>query len=191
MIHWDQIIIALLTGGALSALINAGASIIKKKMEMRRPFEKAIKNINLIYHELSDLKNKIGCDRVIIYTTKNGGGIPRPGAHLYISILFETYNKPLYSIEEFWQDRIVDKGHINILSDLDEKQIITIKAKDMEEGILKNSFIAQNVKYSCKAKIKSTSENYFYLSCHFTTPMNEIQTKAYVLDTVSKIKHIL
>jgi len=192
MEEWGQILIALLTGGALTALIKGTIGIIKKRMELRSAFPEAIKKIKKIYSLMDELKAEVECDRVLIMSTKNGGGIPRPGAHLYASVLYETFDKKMEAVMPYWQQRQVDLAYVKVLSGLEEYGVIEIDTVDIDDGLLKDIYISHGVKKSIVAKIKSTSNHYYYLSCNFTSKNSaNLQAKVKISDVAIRIRDII
>src|SRR5690606_21561155 len=190
--EWKQILAALISGGVLTAIIKGVFDLIKHKMSIRDAFPNAIKNINRVYARLNELKARVECDRVLIITTHNGGGIPRAGAPLYASVLYETYDKNVESIRDSWQNRRVDEVFIKMLAQLETEDCVEATIDEMDDGALKYALTAHHLNGTILAKIKSTPENYYYLSCSFkNTKKINVEAKLSILDTVSKIKDIL
>lgn len=189
---WGPIIVALLTGGALTTLIKGTFDVIKSRMDKETVFPETIRKIKQIYSLMDDLKSEVGCDRVLIMSTKNGGGIPRPGAHLYASVLYETFDKKLEAVMPYWQHRQVDLAYVKILSKVEERNVVYIDTDDMDEGILKDIYLSNKIKSSIVAKIKATPNHYYYISCNFTNNKNaNLVAKVKILDIATRIKDII
>lgn len=189
---WKQLIAALISGGVLTAIIKGVFDLVKHKMSIRDAFPNAIKNINRVYSRLNELKSKVECDRVLIITTSNGGGIPRAGAPLYASVLYETYDKNVESIRDSWQARRVDESYISLLARLETHDVVDVPTELLEEGVLKYVLTAHNINGTMIAKIKSTPENYYYIMCSFKNAKHmKIEAKLSILDTITKISNIL
>ena len=189
---YGEIILALITGGALTALIKGSFDIVKAKMARKNAFYNTISDLNTIYEEMDELKSKAKCDRVLVITTTNGGGIPVPGANLYASILFETYDKSLGTIKGSWQNRLIDEGYVKTLLSLEEHGLIVVETEKMADGILKDVYMTSGIVKSVIAKIKSTDKRYYYISCNFKEDVSdEVAIKVHVLDAVEKIRAVL
>lgn len=190
--EWKQILAALISGGVLTAIIKGVFDLIKHRMSIKDAFPNAIKNINRVYARLNELKARVECDRVLIITTHNGGGIPRAGAPLYASVLYETYDKNVESIRDSWQNRRVDEVFIKVLAQLETEDCVEATVDEMDEGALKYALTGHSLNGTIIAKIKSTPESYYYLSCSFKNVKKiNVEAKLSILDTVSKIKDIL
>jgi len=189
---WGPIIVALLTGGALTALIKGMFDVIRARMDQATAFPDAIRKIKEIYSLMDDLKAEVECDRVLIMSTKNGGGIPRPGAHLYASVLYETFDKKLEAVMPYWQQRQVDLAYVKILSKVEEKNVVDIDTEDMDEGILKDIYLSNGIEKSIVAKIKAKPNYYYYISCNFTNSKKaNLAAKVKILDVATRIKDII
>lgn len=190
---YSEIIIALITGGVFTAIIKGIFDLVKSRSAKKNAFHNTINDLNFIYEELDALKSKASCDRVLVLSTKNGGGIPVPGASLYASILFETYDKSLASVKRSWQNRLIDESYVRILLRLEEEDIVTLDTKTMDDGLLKDIYTTSGVKKSVIAKIKATEKRYYYISCNFNDAKaaEELAVKVHVLDAVEKIRGIL
>lgn len=191
---YTEIIVALLTGGVLTALVKGVFDLIKSRLVRKNAFQDTINDLNVIYEEMDALKSKTGCDRVLVIATKNGGGIPVPGASLYASVLFETYDKTLGSIKRSWQNRLIDEAYVKILLRLEEENIIVTEPENMDDGLLRDIYVTSGVKKSVIAKLKATDKRYYYISCSFVQDdglAEEIAVKVHILDAVEKIRRIL
>ncbi len=188
-----EILIALVTGGALTALIKGIFDLVKSRMARSNAFNDAITEISKVYEVMDELKSKSSCDRVLILSTKNGGGVPVAGSNLYASVLFETYDKGLEPVKQSWQNRLIDEPYIKILSMLEKENLIVVDPKKMDEGLLKDIYIATGVSRSIIAKIKSTPQRYYYISCSYSdaATAEELAVKVHTLDAVEKIRGIL
>ena len=162
-----ELLMSFVAGGALAAAIKGIFEILKLRMEHKQAFPKTIEKMNAIYGLMDELKSSVNCDRVLICSTKNGGGIPRPGAHLYVSVLFETYNSNFVSLSEWWQNRQVDEQYVKMLSGLEDKGIIVLETGKMKKSMLKETYEAQEIQASILGKIKETGDNYYFICCDF------------------------
>lgn len=187
-----EIIVALITGGAFTAIIKGIVTLIQARINRKDIFYKTISDLNSIYEELDELKAKSGCDRVLIISTQNGGGVPIPGAELYANILFETYDKSVEAIKSSWQNRLVDEAYVKMLLRLEKDETFIETTDNLEDGLLKDIYNASGVKKSVVAKIKSTDKKYYYIACTFNcNTQDEVATKVHVLDAIAKIRDIL
>jgi hypothetical protein len=189
---YKEVFLALITGGALTALIKGLFDVVRAKIANKHSFKNTIRGLNTIYSELDELKSNTKCDRVLILTAHNGGGKPRVGASIYVSALFETYDAGVRSIKESWQGRAVDSEYAKMLSVVEEDNIVVIHTEDLSPGILKDIYLTDKIKSSVVAKIKMTPDMYYYISCNFKSKIkDETAARVYVLDSISVIKDIL
>lgn len=189
-----ELLIAFIGGGALAAIIKGVFDVVKIRLEQRRAFPETIKKMRKIYTLMDNLKADVGCDRVLILSAKNGGGIPRPGGHLYVSVLFETFDSDFVSVAEWWQNRRVDEQYVNMLCGLEEDKegIIKLTTDKMKKSMLKDTYETEGVEASVVAKIKETGDRYYFISCNFKDGRKiDLPTRVSVANHVAKIKELL
>lgn len=186
-----EVLIAFASGGALAAFIRGAFDIIKARMETKRAFPATIKKMNSIYTLMNELKSEIKSDRILILAAKNGGGVPRPGAHLYMSVLFEVFDSNFTSVSEYWQSRLVDEQYVKVLGQLEEKEIVVLETQGMESGILKETYEAQKIDGSILAKVKEADNNYYFISCSFKKLDANVKNKVAVANYIQKIRELI
>lgn len=95
-------------------------------------------------------------NRILVLTSKNGGGIPSPGGQIRISILFESFNKKIsFPLISHWQNEVADIEYNGILlktieAHLNNKNNNYYECYTMdldEQGILKTALESQESNY--------------------------------------------
>lgn len=187
-----ELIMAFVGGGALAALIKGTFDVISASIQRRRAFPDTIRKMSKIYGLMDELKSTIGCDRVLICFMKNGGGIPRPGAELNVSVLFESYDSNFVSISEWWQNRRVDQQYIKTMSELEEKNVIVLHTEEMQGCLLKDTYYAQEIEASVIGKLKEAQNRYYYMSCNFKDEGKiDDSTRVHVANYIQRIKGLI
>lgn len=158
----------LLTGGVVVALIG----ILSKYLEIRWnkqnvivPVDKTINTIANIYMIMNELLEKTKADSFIIFKAENGGGIPRLGAHLYISALMESQKSLVqhHAISDY-QRLQVDAEYIDLLSEILSKGHRTYLTDKMKPSLLRSIYLKNKFKASQIYLIHTSKDAVYYCS---------------------------
>jgi len=83
-----------------------------------------------MYDLLQATQHRLGARKALLIAAHNGGSFINPLHPPHITILAETYDETVEPTKEHWQNRIADKGIVNMLSALlSEKRIVTVGEK--------------------------------------------------------------
>jgi len=187
-----ELLVAFISGGALTALIKGLFDVIKIRQSQKKLFPDAFKKMNEIYGLMNKLKSEINCERVLIIKAKNGGGLPKPGTPLFVSVLYEVYDSDFVSSAEWWQSRQVDESYIGMLMRVEEEEQIAVVTNELKSGILKDLYEAQEVEGSMVSKIVEKDNRYYIVSCNFKdkNKMN-LAAKVHLSNYTQKLKELI
>lgn len=183
-----ELLIAFVGGGALTAIINAIAGHLTQRSKDKKTFPDTIRSMRRIYSLLDELKAEVECNRVLICSVSNGGGIPRAGANLYLSALYETYDSNFLSISEWWQNRKIDESYTKLLAEVEDGNRSIFPTYELQDGILKDICDSQDIASSVIMKIKESDNKYYFIACNFKD--GERANQLAVLHTANYVEKI-
>lgn len=161
-----QIIVAVLTGGTVTKIVEWIIVAIKNKK--RKKFTRLLPVIHNIYQHLNTLKRETNCHRVLILKSHNGGGVPKLGSQLRSTVIYEAFDAPLRSLKMAWQNQILDESYVELLYEMNLKGQIAIETKTMPSGILKTLYRSQKLTASRVFKIAEQKKSLIYLVMNYT-----------------------
>lgn len=174
-----------------AATIKAIDYIVKRK---ERKFNDGLKetfeNKNKIHEQITHLKNEIKAPRVLILKSENGGGIPRATDHVYLSILEEAPDSDIRSIKQDVQKLPSDNHYNNLLLDVLENGYSEVCIESMGDGMLKDFYTSDGIKYSYVKPIITLDNKFIYMSVAWREKPDLNQVRTYINSTANNIKNI-
>jgi len=201
----NELIDNILTGGVAVALIGLVTQLIlwylnnKKDESVDIPTEPATMNSTQFENkiEVQQIVERVmvntGVNRFLVMKTENSGGKPRLGTHLYASVLYESVKPPLVSVKDDYQRLLVDDIYVRMLSDIGPGTANKLKVSDMKDGILRNIYLVEGIRYSEIHYLWETDSAFFYASIatndedsSFDEPLDRVEIEI----AISKIREI-
>lgn len=108
--------------------------------------EKNIKKLINIYDEMHRILNETEVKRLLILKAHNGGGVIKPSGNLYVSVLYEDYTHPFFSVKDQYQSLAVDKDYAKMLVDIINSKKVIMKVEDMADCVLKRLYMKEGVR---------------------------------------------
>lgn len=149
-------------------LAELGYKIWTRKMDERKPFTKLYPKIHSVFQTIQTIMRYTSASRVVILKTTNGGGIPRLGAKLCSSVLYETFDAPLSAVKPNWQKQELDASYIELMSRMDENGELEVIASELAPGILSNLYAKDGIFKTHIFKIRERKKDYIYLAINYT-----------------------
>lgn len=161
---WIELAVAIVIG----ALIYFKQKIPKlwRKAAARR-FRKVIAYESAKHSIIQAMQLASGSKRVALCKAHNGGGVPKQGHDIKVTIDWEEVDLPLKAIKSEWQDRVPDSYHMKILLDLTRNQEQLIYLGDTETEV-HDTHKADEVACSFMKEIAPTSLAYWYTVFFYT-----------------------
>lgn len=132
---WQGFLIALVTGGVATKLIEATKWLTRKRKKTE-PAQNLFK-LNDVYMKcMKPVLDNTKMDRFTIFKVHDGGGPLMPGAQYYMTCLHEDYSKPLHSSFDDYQRFPLDKSLTNLFFNVTKNGSAVIETKDVEEDTL-------------------------------------------------------
>jgi len=143
--------ISIIVGIILTALgVSVYISKRATKFISSRKLKRGVFATSDVYDLLQKTQHRLGAKKALLVSAHNGGSFINPLHPPRITVLAEVYEHGLDPTKEHWQNRVADKGIINMLSVLlSEKRLnLTLKntapkgavhramEKDQTEGIV-------------------------------------------------------
>lgn len=163
-----EILIALITGGALTKMIDWGRVWWTENKSKKTSFSRLIPRLHKVYEILQIIIRESAVNRAVILKLENGGGIPKLGSTLYSSVVFESCKLPLTTIKEHWQKQRIDEAYVRMMVKLNKAGELEILADDLEDGILKTLYQAAGIKKARIYKIAEKENRYIYASLNYS-----------------------
>ena len=127
-------------------------------------FSAVLNGMHSIYDELHILNQKVGCTRSLILKTENGGGVPRLGASLFSSVLYEALSGKGASLRKGWQQERLDEEYVKMLIAVMANGQVHLKTEEMPECRLKTLYEANGVNEAMVFLIAVEETRLIYLS---------------------------
>lgn len=166
---------ALLVAGIkhLSVLVSAavGLSSAKRKLQEKR-LEKLERQyisthaaVATVFPILSTCLNKFKeVDRVTVFKSHNGNGLPQPGTSSYTTCVHEIVNHKLNPLIELWQKIPSDQEMFEIIGATIDEGLCVIEVPDHGEGILSDYCSGNGVKGVLSIPILVTNSGFLFLN---------------------------
>lgn len=150
-----------------------------------------IKRVVRIYDAMHNIVEKTTVERCLIIKVHNSGGWVRPDTPLYITILYEDYSRPLQGIKSEYQKMEVDEDYLRMLRDLAKDKVLYIDTEKLKDGLLKNQYMRDKIKYSEVHFLGQNRRNVYFCSMATTkaTNFDTYTDKAVIQIGVNEIKN--
>lgn len=186
----DPDLLKILWAGFFSVLGAAVASLGPKVFERLWPARKkeqvaveeaATRAHAVLDHLLRNIRGQEVLDamrrdtrgnRVLLLCSHNGGGVPKLGSPVYISVVLESHDEHLPSIREEVQRRSFDGPYEELLAAVVDKKSAVLETTDLETGCqLRTIYEAQGITQSHVYLVRISKDlSILYLSIQFTDP---------------------
>lgn len=137
-----------------------------------------IKHVVNIYDNMNTVLNTTEVERFLILKAHNGGGKIKAGSELYASVLYEDYRLPFKTVKEAYQKLMVDAEYVRMLNDIYINQRCNFISSTMPEGLLKNLYESEGVKYSELYFLYQDKKSFYFCSIATSKDQRMIQTRA-------------
>lgn len=124
-----------------------------------------MKIVGKIHDELNTIMSNLGCCRVLLLRTSNGGGRPVPGSPLYSSTIYQVWDSRFRPVG--WESQRVDGEYVDLLIKLLKNRKLRLCKGELPDGQLKDIYTANNINGSVLALVGSDKNHIYYLSCNF------------------------
>jgi len=197
-----DIINSILTGGVAVAIITLIGQIIMWYLNNKKTNDDDDVNAidSILFEHNTEIQgiidrvlNRTTASRFLILKTENGGGKPRIGTHLYVSVIYESIKSPMSSVKNDYQRLLIDPIYVKMLSSISISTPHKLNANKMKDGILKSMYQKEGVVYSEVHFIDETDNAFYFLSIEsndekhiFDNPNDRVEIEI----AVSKIRNI-
>lgn len=152
-----------------------------------------------MYSIMNGAMSDLGITRMLILYTENGGGVPRAGGPLYVSIHSEAIHKQgLQPIQEEFQKRLTDSQYTNMVSEVIQKGWWEHSPEEMEPGFLTDLYKREGVKKSIVVPVCNTKNRFYFLACRWHDnaiedfeKMDVSTRRSYIATTQHELKEII
>ena len=162
----------------LSILISAYAGIKSSQEKLKACRDKKLKDkfaqshkaIAAVYPILQSAINKFEeVDRVSVFKSHNGNGIPQPGTQSFTTCLQEVTTHRTSPIIERWQRIPSDQEMIEIIGELIENTGCSVDIAETPNGILSDYCVGNGIKGVLAVPIATLETGFLFLNFYSTT----------------------
>lgn len=163
---------------------NKDAMILEK-------IKKVFNDTRDMYAVMNEITRNTPYKRVSILRLNNGGMDITPLSKMYLSVLHESYDSPLNSVKEDYNDLLIDYDYLQILVKCFNSKKHQFKTQNLNPSMIKSQYIEEGV---MAGKIlfltKNSKSQYFFLSAVSPTDLDELtqKEKNYFNKKVQRIK---
>lgn len=156
-------------------------SIVKNLLLLAKHFlvkgktESQLEKVKQIYEEMIKIVETTGVERFFILKAENGGGVVKPGVHLYGSVIYEMYRTPVQSHIRDYQRILLDSEYIRILVEAMQNPSVDIQPEKLPPCILKQIYAAEDIHFCRIFYLGSTKKAVYYCSLATTDPQEFFQ----------------
>lgn len=160
------------------AILNLLRELVKSGFIQRnQPITRTVIAYAKIYPVLTAMLYETGAARVVLLKTTNGGGIPKPGSTLRSSALAEVVNHDIEQVAQVWQNQLVDRDYVHMLSKLHLRSRTFMVTQDLDEdSLLRNLYKANGIAFSKILLVSVQPEMMIYVSVNFKEGTPEVLT---------------
>lgn len=172
----ELLVAAAGAGGFLTVLISTFGPSLTHAMKYwmqegagKRNKAEAAEAAARVHHILNDAVVRLGSKRALILYTENGGGVPKPGLPIYVTVLYEMFRNEGDSIREHVQRIMCDGFYCEMISNLlnsPENKVYLI-TRAMPRCYLKGLYEKAGTELSVVIYLRSTRRKTFYVSFNF------------------------
>ncbi len=137
----------------------------------KKDITQLLTGISNMYSKMQQLLNETEANRFLILKAENGGGKPKVGCTINVSVLYEVVNG-LRSVKDDYQKLPVDPNYIVMLSEASLHGHSSMVVKEMEPCMLKDIYVDEGVLYSEVHYLCETDLAFYYCSVASTVTTN-------------------
>lgn len=152
-----------LSGGAGIAFINLLNSYLQQRWK-KKGVTDTLQSVGKIHAIMEHILEKTTIDRFLILKLENGGGKPKVGASLYVSVIMEACTQGLNPVLDVYNRVKIDGSYINILSDVSLKNNVPYVINQMNESQLKNMYLGEGMKFAELFYLCESDTAFYYAS---------------------------
>lgn len=142
----------------------------KLSKKLRKQYVQSHKAIASVYPILQSVINKFQeVDRVSVFKSHNGNGIPQPGTPSFTTCLQEVTTHRTAPIIERWQQIPSDQEMVEIIGELIEKNLCIVDVPEDPAGILSDYCVGSGIKGVLAVPIATLDSGFLFLNLCSTT----------------------
>jgi hypothetical protein len=163
---------------SISVLVTAllGLKSSQKKLKacrdkkLKKQYVQSHKSIAAVYPILQSVIHKFKeVDRVSVFKSHNGNGVPRPGTPSFTTCLQEVTTHRAEPIIERWQQIPSDQEMIGIIGELIEENLCVVDIPEDPAGILSDYCVGSGIKGLLAVPIVTLGSGFLFLNLCSTT----------------------
>lgn len=181
---------------SVSAIVTAvlARDVIRWRANKKKEFSDFMPERWDVRDLIVDIIAKTAFQRVLIFKTTNGGGMPHVGSNIYAKCLFEDYDPAYFkSVKEDYSRVEADRHYERLVVDVARHKRVEIKTRELPSGVLKDIYEAEGVAVSYVYFLHQTKSEFYYMSIAIHREFVDRLTASDVLKasmTVQKIAQI-
>ena len=184
---------------SLTAYLGLKTSIIKLKEKKLSKLESENKlkhkdRVDAFPLLMSYLHKADEIDRVTIFKSHNGDGIPHIATQSYTSCLAEVLTNKTTPIHETWQNIPSDKLMVECIYCMMDQGVASLNVSFCDDGILKDFCQGNNIKSVLAVPITYTDTGFIFLNFCSTSSSDLLESKGILYEAKScagRIKELL
>jgi len=152
----------------------------------RKKHHESYRVLAALYDQMNALMSETEASRVLVLSNSNGGGYPNLSNPRKSSIRHECYAPDVHAIKDTWQKQELDESYTQMLLKMLEQpnKVMWVETKNMESGMLKDLYLANDIQSAVVAYIYSSKNEFFYLSASFKQEMTALKGDAKISNSV-------
>jgi hypothetical protein len=154
---------------AIENIIEKTLDLLNGILRMKKAGDQ-IKKVVGIYDNMNSVVQKSPVESFIVHKAENGGGLIKPGSHLYSSMIYESFRAPAQSVKEKYQRVELDGEYIQMLARLYAQGSVRVLSATMPDGIMKTAFRAEETMYSEFYYLHHDRKAFYYCSLSTKIP---------------------
>lgn len=172
------------------------AKKLKRQKEARLMEEGLVKTLQQEIdseNELKRVKHEIEAPRALILKSENGGGVPRIGKGVFLTILHEASDTGYDSVMNEVKRLPTDMSYNKLIIELVTNGMQILIVDEMEDGMLKDIYLSDGIKYSIVVPIVTMKDMFIYASFAWKSVLTDemlIQVKSKIVNHANNIKNI-
>jgi len=178
------------------AEIKARVAMAPKALGPERKFIMNASFIRQVFRIMNSIISETEAERVVIFKSKNGSGMPRLGSRLHTSAVYEMHSHNYaHNLVERYENVSLDGDYISMLLDLQTSGMVRLVVDKMNESLLKTIYKTEGIKYSELYYLHTTESGMYYVSIATTSDgfgliINNPAMRSIIDISVSKLQNL-
>lgn len=168
--NWKEVVFGTFGLGVLGLMwqvIRYWLGIKSKRERQADRFHDVISKVAEVYDIIHEFIHQSSASRCAILKLTNGGGMPKLGAHLQTSVIYESYIGNTPSLKRRIQGFVVDESYIRMMQVVVTEGSYHQYTAEMDEGFYKDLLLSGHMEFTKVIHLVTHPKYLLYMTVEF------------------------